>query len=123
MDRLAGDLAVDVPKADVNGANGVDRDLPVLLPHVMPNGADVLGVAAQQLGFEELNQALGEVVAADVQAPQERVTGDAGVGLHADQAELAIAKAGADTGVPRLRMPIEQVDPNVGDFHAAAPAS
>ena len=84
VDRLSGYLAVDVPQADVDGADYVRRDRAVHLPHFPPDGADVLRIPAHHDRLDELHHALHEVVCAHTRRSQKGVARYAFVGLDGD---------------------------------------
>ena len=120
VNGLAGDLAVDVPQADVDRADRLDRRLAVQLPEPLPQPPDVLRVLAHDDRFEVVDERAGQVMPAEVGAAQKRVAGDAGVGLHAHHAELRGAAERGAAGRPHLAVPREQIDLDVGNTHGPA---
>ncbi len=118
MDRLPRDLAVDVPKADVERTDRVGRDRAVLFPQVPPEGADILRIAAHDDGLGELDQAGRVVIGADPGRAEEGVAADTLIGLDGDHAKLArAAERRPDAGFPGLGRPVEQIDLDVADLH------
>ena len=111
VDGLTGELAVDVPEADVDGGDDVGGYGAVHLVHVGPDGADVERVSAHDDGLDELDETEGEVVGAHPGGAEEGVAGDALVGLDGDDSELlGGAELRPDAGHPGFGVPVEHVE-------------
>ena len=111
MNGLIGNLAVDVPQADIDCANHVSGYGAIHLPKLPPDRADVLRIAPHDDWFDELDEARREMVAAHARGAEKRIAADAFIRLDGYDPELTGAsKGGADTRFPRLGRPVEQVD-------------